>query len=277
MSKLPVGIQVYGLRDLLENTPDQFASVMRQIKAMGYDGVELAGLYGLEPAYIRDTLAKIGLTPISAHVPLADMIADMPKVLAEYTVIGVKYLVVPYLPEEYRHNTPGYPVVLEEMRKIGAQAKAAGMKLLYHNHDFEFVTLPDGTFGFDDIYTQIPADLLMVEPDTCWIKVAGQNPAAYVRKYGPRCEIVHLKDFIKEGNPKNLYKLIGIETEEAEEETGIFEFRPVGFGQQIWEPILDAAMEAGSKWVVVEQDEHYDLDPLEAARRSRAYLQILGW
>lgn len=277
MSKLPVGIQVYGLRDLLENTPDQFASVMRQIKAMGYDGVELAGLYGLEPAYIRDTLAKIGLTPISAHVPLADMIADMPKVLAEYTVIGVKYLVVPYLPEEYRHNTPGYPVVLEEMRKIGVQAKAAGMKLLYHNHDFEFVTLPDGTFGFDDIYTQIPADLLMVEPDTCWIKVAGQNPAAYVRKYGSRCEIVHLKDFIKEGNPKNLYKLIGIETEEAEEETGIFEFRPVGFGQQIWEPILDAAMEAGSKWVVVEQDEHYDLDPLEAARRSRAYLQILGW
>ena len=250
---------------------------MRQIKAMGYDGVELAGLYGLDPAYIRDTLAEIGLTPISAHVPLADMIADMPKVLADYTVIGVKYLVVPYLPEEYRHNTPGYPVVLEEMRKIGAQAKAAGLKLLYHNHDFEFVTLPDGTFGFDDIYTQIPADLLMVEPDTCWIKVAGQNPAAYVRKYGSRCEIVHLKDFIKEGNPKNLYKLIGIETEEAEEETGMFEFRPVGFGQQIWEPILDAAMEAGSKWVVVEQDEHYDLDPLEAARRSRAYLQILGW
>lgn len=277
MSKLPVGIQVYGLRDLLENTPDQFAAVMRQIKAMGYDGVELAGLYGLDPAYIRDTLAEIGLTPISAHVPLADMIADMPKVLADYTVIGVKYLVVPYLPEEYRHNTPGYPVVLEEMRKIGAQAKAAGLKLLYHNHDFEFVTLPDGTFGFDDIYTQIPADLLMVEPDTCWIKVAGQNPAAYVRKYGSRCEIVHLKDFIKEGNPKNLYKLIGIETEEAEEETGMFEFRPVGFGQQIWEPILDAAMEAGSKWVVVEQDEHYDLDPLEAARRSRAYLQILGW
>lgn len=277
MSKLPVGIQVYGLRDLLENTPDQFAAVMRQIKAMGYDGVELAGLYGLDPAYIRDTLAEIGLTPISAHVPLADMIADMPKVLADYTVIGVKYLVVPYLPEEYRHNTPGYPVVLEEMRKIGAQAKAAGLKLLYHNHDFEFVTLPDGTFGFDDIYTQIPADLLMVEPDTCWIKVAGQNPAAYVRKYGSRCEIVHLKDFIKEGNPKNLYKLIGIETEEAEEETGMFEFRPVGFGQQIWEPILDAAMEAGSKWVVVEQDEHYDLYPLEAARRSRAYLQILGW
>ena len=45
MSKtLPVGIQVYGLRDLLENTPENFKNVMQQVKDLGYDGVELAGL-----------------------------------------------------------------------------------------------------------------------------------------------------------------------------------------------------------------------------------------
>lgn len=277
MSKLPVGIQVYGLRDLLENTPENFKSVMTEIKNMGYDGVELAGLYGIEPETVRDILNEVGLIPLSAHVPLVDMIADAEKVAKDYKTIGVSYIVVPYLPEEYRHNTPGYPVVIEEMKRIGAVMKMYGLKLLYHNHDFEFVTLEDGTFGFDDIYTQVPSDILMVEPDTCWIKVAGQDPAGYVRKYGSRCEVVHLKDFIKEGNPKNLYKLIGIETEESDEDTGIFEFRPVGFGQMIWEPILNAAEEAGSKWVVVEQDEHYDLTPLECARRSREYLKILGW
>ena len=47
--KLPVAIQVYGLRDLLENTPENFKSVMQQVKALGYDGVELAGLYGIAP------------------------------------------------------------------------------------------------------------------------------------------------------------------------------------------------------------------------------------
>lgn len=275
--KLPVGIQVYNLRDELENTPENFKNVMEQVKAMGYDGVELAGLYGLEAAYIRDVLAEAGLTPISAHVPLVELMEDLDKVIADYTTIGVQYIAVPYLPEEYRHNTEGYPVVIEAMKKIGASLKKAGIKLEYHNHDFEFVTLPDGTFGFDDIYTQIPADILKVEPDTCWIKVAGQDPVAYLRKYGERCEIVHLKDFIKEGDPKNLYKLIGIESEEAEEDTGIFEFRPVGFGQQIWEPILEAAAEIGSKWVIVEQDEHYDISCMEAARRSREYLRILGW
>ena len=275
--KLPVGIQVYGLRDLLENTPEQFPVVMKQVKELGYDGVELAGLYGLDPTFIRDTLAEIGLTPLSAHVPLADMTADIEKVIADYQLIGVDYLVVPYLPEEYRHLTPGYPVVIEEMKKIGAAVKAAGMKLLYHNHNFEFVRLENGTFGFDDIYRQVPADLLMVEPDTCWIKVAGQDPFEYIHKYGSRCEVIHLKDFVKEGNPQNLYKLIGIETEKKEEDTGFFEFRPVGFGQMLWEPILNASLEAGAKWVVVEQDEHYDLPPMECARRSREYLKILGW
>lgn len=275
--KLPVGIQVYGLRDLLENTPEQFPVVMKQVKELGYDGVELAGLYGLDPTFIRDTLAEIGLTPLSAHVPLADMTADIEKGIADYQLIGVDYLVVPYLPEEYRHLTPGYPVVIEEMKKIGAAVKAAGMKLLYHNHNFEFVRLENGTFGFDDIYRQVPADLLMVEPDTCWIKVAGQDPVEYIHKYGSRCEVIHLKDFVKEGNPQNLYKLIGIETEKKEEDTGFFEFRPVGFGQMLWEPILNASLEAGAKWVVVEQDEHYDLPPMECARRSREYLKILGW
>ena len=277
MSKLPVGIQVYGLRDLLENTPDQFETVMKEVKNIGYDGVELAGLYDLEPAYIRRVLDDVGLVPLSAHVPLVDMMADIDKVIADYSTIGVQYLVVPYLPEEYRHLTPGYPVVIEEMKRIGEAVTKAGFKLLYHNHNFEFVKLPDGTYGLDDIYTQIPDTLLRCEPDTCWVENGGEDAAAFIRKYGDRCEIVHLKDYYKEGNPQNLFKLIGIETEEVENDTGVFEFRPVGFGQMLWEPILDATLEAGAKWVVVEQDEHYDLCPLEAARRSREYLKILGW
>lgn len=277
MNKIPVGIQVYGLRDLLENTPENFENVMQNIKDMGYDGVELAGLYGHTPEYVRDTLNRIGLIPISAHVPLVDMMEDSEEIARDYLVIGCKYIVVPYLPDEYRHLTPGYDTVIEEIKRIGSIMKAKGLKLLYHNHDFEFVLLPDGSFGLDDIYEQVSPDILMVEPDTCWIKVAGQDPSEYIKKYGERCEIVHLKDFIKEGNPKNLYKLIGTDVKEEAEETGIFEFRPVGFGQQIWEPILKASLEAGAKWVVVEQDEHYGLGSLEAARRSREYLKILGW
>ena len=117
----------------------------------------------------------------------------------------------------------------------------------------------------------------MSELDTCWCDVATGAVTDFVKKYTDRLPVIHLKDYIKQGEVKNMYKLIGIEEEESEEDTGYFGFRPVGFGQMIWEPILDAALEANTRWAVVEQDEHYETDPLECARRSREYLKILGW
>ena len=91
MKDFKVGVQVYGLRDLLENTPENFESVMKQIKAMGYDGVELAGLYGLEPGYIRDTLKEIGLIPVSAHVAFAEMMEDL-EALGALVVLLLKQI-----------------------------------------------------------------------------------------------------------------------------------------------------------------------------------------
>ena len=93
----------------------------------------------------------------------------------------------------------------------------------------------------------IPADLLQTELDICWVKVAGEEPVDYIKKYAGRAPVVHLKDFYKEGKPANMYELIGIETEKKKE-TGKFEFRPVGHGMQNIPPVLDAALEAGSKW-----------------------------
>ncbi len=276
--KLPVAVQVYGLRDLLENTPENFKNVMQQVKDLGYDGVELAGLYGLEPSYVKAVLDEIGLVPVSAHVPFADMIEDLDKVIADYSVIGVQFLVMPYMAEEYRPINPeGFQGFLPLLNEIGQKIHDAGMTFLYHNHDFEFVKLADGSWGYDAMFDAIPHDNLMSELDTCWCDVATGQPEAFIRKYTDRIPVVHLKDYIKKGDVKNMYKLIGVETEESEGDTGYFGFRPVGFGQMIWEPLLEASVDAHAQWVVVEQDEHYELDPLEAARRSREYLKILGW
>ena len=71
--KFPVALQVYSVRDFAEK---DLEGTFRQIKEMGYDGVELAGLYGYSYAEVKAAAEKAGLTPISAHVPLADMLAD---------------------------------------------------------------------------------------------------------------------------------------------------------------------------------------------------------
>lgn len=274
MKTLPVAVQVYSVR---EDAEKDFQGTMQKIKDMGYHGVELAGLYGLSAGEVRSILDAVGLRAISAHVPYQELIADMAGTIDKYAAIGVEYIAIPYLAEEDRPTGERFAETLKNIEAIGRACKDKGITTLYHNHDFEFVTMPNGQYALDYMYDTIPTDLLQTELDTCWVNVAGENPAAYVRKYSGRAPVVHLKDFIKEGRPANLYELIGTEVEKNAETAGKFEFRPVGSGIQDFPAILEAAIDAGSKWVVVEQDQAYEQAPLDAIQSSRKYLKSLGW
>lgn len=273
MNKLPVAVQVYSVR---EDAERDFAGTMKKIKEIGYDGVELAGMYGLSPAEIKAAIEDAGLIAVSAHVPFQELKADMEGVVSQYEEIGVKFIAIPYLMEEDRPGGDRFEDNVKVFGEIAKVCKAHGIQTLYHNHDFEFQKMPDGRYALDYIYDTIPADLLQTEIDTCWVNVAGEDPAAYVKKYSGRAPVVHLKDFYKEGKPANMYQLIGTDVEEQESK-GFFEFRPVGSGMQDFPSILAASLEAGAQWVVVEQDQSNGRTPMEAITMSREYLKSLGW
>lgn len=246
----PIALQLYSIREDMER---DFAGCLKKVAALGYDGVEFAGLLGHSPAEIKALLAENGLAPLSAHVPYAEMVADPQGVLADYAEIGCKFVAVPYLTEEYRMGGEKGDEAVAAMKRLGETARSLGMTLLYHNHDFEFEQI-DGQFKLDLLYSAIPAELLQTEVDTCWVKVAGLDPAAYLRQYTGRAPVVHLKDFYVEGGDgKGAYELIGI-TSDPGKAGGTFEFRPLGAGKQDFPAILAAAKDAGAGWVVVEQD-----------------------
>ncbi len=274
--KLPVAVQLYSVRDEMEK---DFYGTIEAMKELGYDGVEFAGLFGEEPEKIKAFCDEIGIVPISAHVPYYDMLENPEKVLSDYAKIGCKYVAVPYLTEECRPGTDGFAATVEGIRKIGEAAKALGIQLLYHNHDFEFVKIGED-YALDVLYSSISADLLQTEIDTCWVNVAGVNPAEYIEKYSGRAPVVHLKDFKKSGeNLGKLYDLIGIDDENAQqEEEDAFSFMPVGYGVQDMPEILAACENAGAQWVVVEQDSPAKGDtPMNSVKLSREYLKTLSW
>ena len=249
--KIPVALQLYSVRG---DMAQDFYGTLKAVKEMGYDGVEFAGLYEKEPAQIKAWCEELGLKPISAHVPLADMLADVDKVIADYKTIGCEYIVVPYVTPERHPDGELFAQMIEEIKAIGQKVKDAGLVLLYHNHDFEFKLTPDGKIGLDAMYEAIPAELLQTELDLCWVKYAGQCPAGYVKKYAGRAPVVHFKDYYAAGEQtEDPYALIGL-NEGEEKESKAFEFRPLGAGVQDVCSLLKAAKEAGSKWIIVEQD-----------------------
>ncbi|MBQ9131112.1 MAG: sugar phosphate isomerase/epimerase [Clostridia bacterium] len=267
----PVALQVYSVRN---DADANLYATLKEIKTMGYDGVEFAGLYNHTAEEVRDMCADIGLVPISAHVSYQEMMADPEGVLSQYATIGCKYVAIPYLTSELRPGTDKFPEVVKNAAMLGAVASKLGMTLLYHNHDFEFMKL-DGKYALDILYEEVSADLLQTELDMCWVNVGGENPSEYLLKYSGRSPVVHLKDFYGEKSD-DMYELIGIE-KKAPTRPANFEFRPVGSGKQDFPAILKAAEQAGSSWVVVEQDNpSMGLTPMECAAKSRAYLKSIG-
>ncbi len=273
MFPFPIALQLFSVRD---DMAADFEGTLQKVKAMGYDGVEFAGLYDKDPAEVKKICEKVGLIPISAHVPFVDMMKDPRGVIAAYKEIGCRQVVIPYLTEEYRPGAERFQEVMDGAKVLGEVCSELGMKLAYHNHDFEFAKI-DGEYALDILYREVPAELLETQLDTCWVNVGGENPAEYIRKYAGRMYTVHLKDFVGEKSEK-MYELIGIDdgAQEKVDEKQEFCLRPVGYGKQDFPAIVKAAKEAGAEWVIVEQDNpSMDKTPLECAQMSIEYLKKL--
>ena len=110
--KLPVGVQLYSVRTDLEK---DFYGTLKAIREMGYAGVEFYGeYYGNSVVQVKKWCTELGLIPFSNHVPLQQMIDDVDKVIEENTILGVQYIVFPYMDEASR------PGVDEEQFKATA-------------------------------------------------------------------------------------------------------------------------------------------------------------
>ena len=272
MKKFHVGIQLYGVRKAMEK---DFEGTLKAVAEMGYEYVEFAGYYGHTADEIKGLLDKYGLKCVSVHQGL-DFYDNNPDAAAEFLKsFGVKHSVIPWYGADKLAGTDEWAKSVARFKKVGEILKAHGMKLGYHNHEFEF-NKHEGKYLHDHIFDEV-GDLIDPELDTCWVHYAGINPADKIREFSGRVEIVHLKDFVcKELGGGPAYDLIdntgkGIGTK-SREDNG-FQFRPLGQGRQNFAEILEACEAAGTEVVIVEQDQTYDVPELEAAKISRDYLR----
>ena len=171
MWKEKTGLQLYSVRDELQK---DFEGTLRKVKEMGYGAVEFAGLYDNEPEKVKALCEEIGLVPLSAHVPFQELTADPEGTVERYRRAGCRYIVIPYLTEEYRPGAEKFDDVLKYARLLGEICARNGMALQYHNHDFEFAKI-DGEYALDVLYREVGPELLQTQIDTCWVNVAGEE------------------------------------------------------------------------------------------------------
>lgn len=246
-AKLPIAVQMYTLRNI-----PSLEDRLKLVHDTGITAVETVGTQDVTAPQLKTLLDKYSIQAISTHVQLADLRKDLDGVVAFNRSIGNTTLVIPYLQEAERpKDAAGWAALGKELGQLAAQAKADGMTLAYHNHDFEFVDF-NGKTGLESMFEAAGPDLKS-ELDLAWVARAGYDPAAFLGKLKGRVIAVHAKDNAPKG--------------EALEEHG---FAAVGKGVLDWKKILPAADHAGVKWYIIEHD--YPLDPAAVIKTGAAYL-----
>ncbi len=263
---------MFSVRDELSA---DFEGTVKAVAGMGYDGVEFAGLYGRSPAEAKAVCDRYGLKIASIHSSLEELSADPEGVVKSIAESGADNVVITYLPEDFRAGHRRFGEVIEGAKGIGGICARYGMNLLYHNHDFDFEKV-DGEYGLDILYREVPESFLKTELDTCWIDYVGVDPSEYIRKYAGRAPVIHLKDYVMPGKKsEKAGQNTGVDGVEFDKVKG-FEFRPVGYGVQDVERIIEASRFAGTKWLVVEQDSPgLGRTAFECAEMSIKYLKKL--
>jgi len=185
MKKYPIAIQIYTVRDELEKN---FKETVKRVADIGYDGIEFVSRFGeLDPQEVADFVKSLGIKAVSLHTNRAKG-GDPAYSDYDYAkALGVKTIICSGLKKDFLAN---FDTVSQQIRAVKQAAATHGFGYAYHNHNWEFEKLEDGTYAYD----KLVGDDVDVELDVYWLAQGGVDPVEYIKRYGKRLPLLHLKD-----------------------------------------------------------------------------------
>jgi sugar phosphate isomerase/epimerase len=241
------GLQLFTVRDLLAADLD---GTLAAIAEIGYRTVELAGLAGASARAMRASLQRHALQSPSMHASYDRLARELDAVVREAHTLGAEFLVCPSIDAEARATRDDWRRVCQSLGRIAREVRGQGLSLAYHNHDFEFAPLADGTIPFDLMMRETDPGEVRLELDAYWLAKAGRDPVRCLKDNQGRVLLVHLKDLAADGSTVEL-----------------------GAGVLDFEQVIRSALLVGVRHLFVEQDS--SPDPLASVRTSFRFLKRL--
>ncbi len=184
----PLAIQLYSLRDALAQ---DFNGTIARLGEIGYIGVEPYRGLPVSPEAAKAQFDANNLVVESAHIGLPQG-EDKQEILDIAHTLGVKYLIVPYLPPEQFADIDSIKATANFLNEANTVTQGAGFTLCYHNHWWEYEMVEDRV-AIDHLLDDLEPTI-QLQVDTYWVQVAGQSPTKYLEKFGKRAPLLHIKD-----------------------------------------------------------------------------------
>jgi sugar phosphate isomerase/epimerase len=269
----PVGLQLYSFRTQFEK---DVPGTMAKVKAMGFREVEVAGTYGLSPVDFRKLLDQNGIKAVSTGASFEELENNVPAVIEQAKVLGVKYVTCAWIPHPgdtftiYNAND-----AVDVFNTAGRLLADNNIKLCYHTHGYEFqpfqagpaqagtsqsgtnqagstVSAQNSTF-FDYLVATLNPKYVNFEIDVYWVKATGLDPVALLQKYPRRFTLMHLKDR-KPGTPDG-------KTGYADVESNV----PLGQGDVDIPAIMKQAKKTAVKHYFIEDESSRSMEQVPAS------------
>lgn len=276
-----IGIQISTIKNKIEELGAY--DTLKACADLGYHCVEVSqipmtkeNVEGLKRAG-KDCEVKIAactaaLEPMVPGMPGEFLCSDFDKIVSDCKELDCDMLRIGMLPMTCMGSRDKALDFVKRADEMAERLKEHGIDLYYHNHHVEFVKY-DGEYLLDIIKNTTKR--MGFELDIHWIQRGGENPVEFIRKYAGRIRLLHLKD----------YRIVGVKLPEGDFEpkkfmaafTDVIEFAEVGEGNLPIKACIEAGLEGGSEYFLIEQDSTYGRDPFESLKISRDNLIRLGY
>ncbi|WP_400159720.1 sugar phosphate isomerase/epimerase family protein [Arthrobacter sp. BPSS-3] len=235
-------LQLYTLRNAIA---EDLPGTIKKVSAIGFTQVEPYNFVATA-AELGAALAENGLTAPTGHAPLLSQ--DQDQIFAAAKDLGITTVIDPYLPAEHWQEAGDIQSTAAKLNAAAKKGAEYGIRVGYHNHAWELESSVEGQTALEYFAGLLDTEVVL-EVDTYWAAVGGQDPAALLKRLGDRVRFIHIKD--------------GPMTTDTKAQL------PAGQGKlPVWEVIGAAhALEVG----VVEFDD-YSGDIFDGIAQSLAYL-----
>jgi sugar phosphate isomerase/epimerase len=275
--RLPIGLELYTVAKEVTQDLDGTFSRIAQI---GFQQIEVSSYYSHAAADIRAACDRHGLVCRSMHAQgqavrsLGDAtFTNMAQLIEDAKTLGVEHVVLPMppLPIDFRSNTLTMDSFMDAVRKLtlddwkacatllndkGEQLAKAGLKIAYHNHNFEFKPIGNST-PYEYLMESTNPSIVKFELDVGWVASAGLDPIALLRRHKGRFQLMHVKDLMA-----STEKNYSIQTVPAD----------IGKGTLDWTKLLPAAYAAGVRNFIVEQEPPYPQGAMSSMAEGYRFL-----
>ncbi len=183
----PLGLQLYTLRNALA---EDLRATLRRVAELGLRTVEPFDLVASVDR-LAGTMAEFGLTAPTSHVSFIHV--DLDAALSAATRLGVATIIDPYVPAEHWASREDIKAIAAALNDAAHRAADQGITVGYHNHWWEFESRIDGRSALEVLADQLD-DRVVLELDTYWCAVGGEDPVAVLGRLGDRVVALHIKD-----------------------------------------------------------------------------------